>query len=87
MAGLGAHAENTPPVVVANRLQVLRSERGWSRRKVALDLGITEATLYRWESLRQAIPDERKMDLARYYGVSIDVLMGWPPDRPPEAHE
>lgn len=84
MAGLGAHAENIPPVVVANRLQVLRNERGWPRRKVALDLGITEATLYRWETLRQAIPDERKLDLARYYGVSIGVLMGWPESQPPQ---
>jgi hypothetical protein len=36
----------------------------------------TEQTIYRWESLENAIPDERKLDLARYFGVSLADLMG-----------
>jgi hypothetical protein len=33
---------------------------------------------------RQTIPDERKEELARYFDVSVSVLMGWPEDRPPK---
>jgi transcriptional regulator with XRE-family HTH domain len=71
-------------VVVRNDLRRLRDERGLTRRVMAADLGITEATLFRYETFRQSIPDPMKLRLARYFDVPVHVLMAWPADRPPE---
>jgi transcriptional regulator with XRE-family HTH domain len=76
-----ANPENVP---VPNRLRELRDARGLTRRELAIALDVTEQTVFRWETERQAIPDERKLDLARYFEVSIASLMGWPESRPPE---
>jgi DNA-binding XRE family transcriptional regulator len=83
----GHHPDYANPdeiVAVPNRLRELRDARGLTRREFSIDLDVTEATVFRWESSRQAIPDERKIDLARYFGVPVSDLMGWPRDKPPK---
>jgi hypothetical protein len=49
-----------------------------------LDPSVTERTIARWEFRESAIPDERKLELAKLLHISIGSLMGWPEGRPPE---
>jgi transcriptional regulator with XRE-family HTH domain len=83
MAGKSANAANSNHVVVPNRLRQLRDARGLTRRQMAIEFDVTETSWFRWETARQAIPDERKEQLARYFGVSVCHLMMWPADKPP----
>jgi transcriptional regulator with XRE-family HTH domain len=73
-------------VAVPNRLKKLRDGHGLSRFALAirLDPPVTERTILRWESRETAIPDERKLELARILETTVDELMaGWP-EQPPE---
>ncbi len=38
---------------------------------------VSERTVYRWEAGEVAIPDQKKLDLADLFGVSVIWLMGW----------
>jgi DNA-binding XRE family transcriptional regulator len=65
---------------VPNRLRELREGRGLSRFALALKLDppVTERTIVRWETRETAIPDERKIELARLLETTVDDLMaGW----------
>lgn len=65
------------PKALPNRAKSLRMALGKKRGKVAEDLGVDQTTLWRWEERRSAIPDDKKVALATYYGTSVDWLMGW----------
>ena len=82
--GAQTPAANNGTVPVPNRLRELRDARGLTRRALAIELDVTEQTIFRWETSRQGIPDERKIEFARYFDVSVAELMGWPEGRPPE---
>jgi DNA-binding transcriptional regulator YiaG len=64
---------------VPNRLRELREAAGLSRFELAIRLQprTTERTIARWEALEASIPDSRKIQLARFFGVSVDQLMHW----------
>lgn len=57
---------------IGNRLRILRGEK--SIDSVANDLGISRSALNMYE-LGERIPrDSRKIQLAQYYGVTIEQL-------------
>lgn len=57
-------------------MTLLRNERGLSQKKVAADLGITQALLSHYENGKRACRLEFLIRAADYYGVSIDYLLG-----------
>jgi hypothetical protein len=80
--------------IIAERLRDLA--RGWRptvqrvievilgetprRANLSIDLNVTETTVFRWEQQVYAIDDERKIELARCFGVTVADLMAWPKD-------
>lgn len=58
--------------MIGNKLRTLRGEK--SQEKVASDLGMSRSSLNMYE-LGERIPrDGRKIQLAQYYGVTIEQL-------------
>lgn len=61
-----------------NRLAELREARAWHRTKIAAAFdGISEKTVYRWETGETAIPSDFIPVLAEVLEVSPAHLMGW----------
>lgn len=60
-----------------NRLKELRERRGLKHYDIAARMRVDQSTVYRWESGRGAIPDDRKLALAEVLEVSVGDLMGW----------
>lgn len=62
---------------IAENLMRLRHERGVTQEVVADFLGVTKASVSKWET-GVSLPDVVQLPrLASYYGVSIDALMGY----------
>jgi transcriptional regulator with XRE-family HTH domain len=61
-----------------NRLRELREARDLKRHDIAARLRVDPSTVYRWEDGRAQVPDEAKLNLAKFYGVTVSYLMGWP---------
>ena len=63
----------------ANRLVALRRERGLSQEELASQLGVSRQAISKWER-GEASPDvDNLIGLARFYGVSVDELLGEKP--------
>jgi len=69
--------ENQEGVALPNRLRELRDEAGVTRLALALDPPTTERTIAPWEAGDVTIPDEREVELARYFGVTVAELIEW----------
>jgi transcriptional regulator with XRE-family HTH domain len=61
----------------ANRLRELREARGLKPYDIAARLRVDPSTVWRWETRGGSVPDQAKLDLAAFYGVSVAHLMGW----------
>lgn len=61
-----------------NRIEMLRTVQGMRPVDIASKLGVGERTAVRWERGDVQIPDERKLALARLFGVTVAFMMGWP---------
>jgi transcriptional regulator with XRE-family HTH domain len=77
VAGPQTPPQNPEGVAVPNRLREHREAKNLTRRELSIRLDVTEATIYRWEMGTQAIPDERKLELAEVLEVTPSELMGW----------
>jgi transcriptional regulator with XRE-family HTH domain len=66
-----------------NRLARLRREKGIPLSAVAEAAGRDVSTVSRYERDEVPIPDDVKLRLAEYFGVSRAYLMGW--DEPVQA--
>lgn len=62
-------------------LTLLRKERGYSQKKVAADLGISQALLSHYEKGIRECGLDFVVRVADYYGVSCDYLLGRTPQR------
>ena len=60
------------------RLKELREKRGISQLKLAMDLGLTQNSVSRYESGMREADYKTLVALADYFNVSIDYLL----DRP-----
>lgn len=59
-----------------NRLRELRKEQGVTRQKIADEMLITQRTLARYETGEHEPRLSMVFDLADYFNVSIDYLVG-----------
>ncbi len=67
---------------LGRRIQELRRERGLSQEGLAEQMGVSRQAISKWES-GAAIPEVDKLiQLARFFGVTVDGLLGV---RPPES--
>lgn len=58
------------------RLIDLREERNLLKKQVAKDIGVVESVYSEWENGKLSIPTKRLNELANYFEVNIDYLMG-----------
>ncbi len=56
---------------VGERLRQLRESKGFSRRLVAADIGVSERSVVRWEDGSHGIDDDALAKLAKYYGEDV----------------
>jgi HTH-type transcriptional regulator, competence development regulator len=67
-----------------DRLKELRTRKGITQEVLALDLGIPESTVRRYESSDENTPRRERLEkIADYFGVSVDYLLGRTDDPSP----
>jgi transcriptional regulator with XRE-family HTH domain len=59
---------------VQSRLAELRLDAGVSRLQFAIALGVDPSTVWRWEN--EGVPGGRLLEVADYFRVSVDHLLG-----------
>ena len=57
------------------RLKQLRRQRGISQLKLAMDLGLTQNSISRYESGEREADYQTLIRLADYFNVSVDYLL------------
>ena len=60
---------------IANRLQKLRKEKGYSQEQLAVELGISRQAVSKWERAEASPDTDNLICLAKLYGVSLDELL------------
>ena len=60
---------------IANRLQKLRKEKGYSQEQLAIELGISRQAVSKWERAESSPDTDNLILLARLYNVSLDELL------------
>lgn len=61
---------------ICQRLKDLRKEKGITQREVAEALNVLQPHYARYESGVREIPLHHAITLAKFYGVSLDYLVG-----------
>lgn len=62
--------------VFAERLKELRTERGLSLKQLAKEINVTDIAISRWERQLRLPNIENLTNLAKFFGVSTDYLVG-----------
>ncbi len=62
--------------MMQNNLRKLRKEKGLSQIAVQMQTGIEQALISKYENGKRVPPTETLMQLADFYGVSMDYIMG-----------
>ena len=62
--------------MMQNNLRKLRKEKGLSQIAVQMQTGIEQALIPKYENGERVPPTETLMQLADFYGVSMDYIMG-----------
>ena len=60
---------------IANRLQQLRKENGYSQEELANKLGISRQAVSKWERAESSPDTDNLICLAKLYGISLDELL------------
>lgn len=68
-------------VQVCQRMKELRKEKGLSQKKIADVLGVLYQQYARYENGEREIPLHHAVTLAKFYGVSLDYLVGMTDER------
>lgn len=63
-------------IILGERLQELREERGWSQRQCAEMLGLNSVTYLHYEKGQRQPPLQFLADAAALYGVTVDYILG-----------
>ena len=58
------------------RLEVLREEKDLLKKDVAKNIGVVESVYSEWENSKLSIPTKRLIQLANFYQVNIDYMLG-----------
>ncbi len=59
-----------------HRLEMLRDERNLLRKDVAKYIGVVESVYSEWENNKLSIPTKRILQLANFFEVNIDYMLG-----------
>ena len=62
--------------MMQNNLRKLRKEKGLSQIAVQMQTGIEQALISKYDNGERVAPTETLMQLADFYGVSMDYIMG-----------
>lgn len=62
--------------MMQNNLRKLRKEKGLSQIAVQMQTGIEQALISKYENGERVPPTETLMQLADFYGASMDYIMG-----------
>ncbi|CUK34165.1 helix-turn-helix transcriptional regulator [Listeria monocytogenes] len=63
-------------MTIGKRISELRNKRGISQIQLAKDLNVSTSTIGMWETDKRAIKDELIIQLADYFNVTTDYLLG-----------
>lgn len=66
-------------MTVGQRIAHLRERRGLSQSSLAKDLNVGQSTLAMWETDKRGLKDEVIVQIAEYFNVSTDYLLGRSP--------
>lgn len=58
------------------RLLTLRNEKGYSQREMAKFLNVSQGTYNNWENSNTQPSIEQLIELAKFFNVSVDYLIG-----------
>lgn len=58
------------------RLEGLRDEKDLLKKDVAKNIGVVESVYSEWENSKLSIPTKRLIQLANFYQVNIDYMLG-----------
>ena len=61
---------------LGQRLKELREEKGYTQKQLAEKLGINSVTYLHYEKEQREPPLPLLADIAKFYGVSVDYLLG-----------
>ncbi|EPB9749920.1 helix-turn-helix domain-containing protein [Listeria monocytogenes] len=61
---------------IGKRISELRNKKGISQLQLAKDLNVSTSTVSMWETNKRAIKNERIIQLADYFNVTTDYLLG-----------
>ena len=61
---------------LGQRLKELREEKGLTQKQLAEKLGINSVTYLHYEKEQREPPLSLLADIAKFYGVSVDYLLG-----------
>ncbi|MCR61214.1 XRE family transcriptional regulator [Listeria monocytogenes] len=61
---------------IGKRISELRNKKGISQLQLAKDLNVSRSTVSMWETNKRAIKNERIIQLADYFNVTTDYLLG-----------
>lgn len=67
---------NEMKINLGQRLKELREEKGLTQRQLAEKLGINSVTYLHYEKEQREPPLPLLADIARFYGVTVDYLLG-----------
>ena len=62
--------------MVGERLKKVRMRNKIMQKELAVILGVTESTISLYETNRSDPSDKIKLEIAKYFGVSLDYLIG-----------
>lgn len=62
-------------IEIANRLQQLRKEKGYSQEELAKELGLSRQAVSKWERAESSPDTDNLICLAKLYGMSLDELL------------
>ena len=62
--------------IVAERIRLLRAEKGVGQNQLAQDIQVSNASISYWENAKQEPSAQAIYKLARYFDVSADYLLG-----------
>lgn len=63
-------------MTISYRLKELRKEKKLTQAKVAKSLGTTQQSYARWENGKVTPTSEKLAQIAKFYGVTTDYLLG-----------
>ena len=62
--------------IFAERLKELRLEKGLSILALSKKINVSDASICRWENNQTDVKGEQLIQIAKFFGVSTDYLLG-----------